>query len=99
MVVLEAWAYGKPVLMTPECNLPAGFARGSAIRIEPNAGSIALRLREFFEMTGAEQQSLGAAGVKLVREQFAWSVLGGEMAGLYRWILGGGDRPRCLEDD
>ena len=99
MVVLEAWAYGKPVLMTPECNLPAGFARGAAIRIEPNAGSIARRLREFFEMTGAEQQLLGANGFNLVREQFAWPVLGGEMAGLYHWILGGGDRPRCLTDD
>ena len=99
MVVLEAWAYGKPVLMTPECNLPIGFARGAAIRIEPNAGSIALRLREFFEMTGAEQQLLGTGGLKLVREQFTWPVLGGEMAGLYRWILGGGDRPRCLVDD
>ena len=26
MVILEAWAYGKPVLMTPQCNLPGGFA-------------------------------------------------------------------------
>ena len=36
MVVLEAWAYGKPVLMTPECNLPEGFAVSAAIRIETN---------------------------------------------------------------
>ncbi len=33
MSVLEAWAYGLPVLMTDECNLPEGFAAGSAIRI------------------------------------------------------------------
>ncbi len=48
MVVLEAWAYGKPVLMTPECNLPAGFVRGAAIRIEPSVDSILQGLREFF---------------------------------------------------
>ncbi len=41
MVVLEAWAYGKPVLMTPECNLPEGFAANAAIRIETNPESIA----------------------------------------------------------
>ncbi len=33
MSVLEAWAYGLPVLMTEECNLPEGFAAGAAIGI------------------------------------------------------------------
>ena len=33
MSVLEAWAYGLPVLMTEECNLPEGFAAEAAIRI------------------------------------------------------------------
>ncbi len=31
MVVLEAWACGKPVLMTPQCNLPEGFEAGAAV--------------------------------------------------------------------
>jgi glycosyltransferase involved in cell wall biosynthesis len=30
LAVLEAWAHGLPVLMTPHCNLPEGFARGAA---------------------------------------------------------------------
>ena len=34
MVVLEAWAHSKPVLMTPECNLPEGFTANGALRIE-----------------------------------------------------------------
>ncbi|HEY6008457.1 MAG TPA: glycosyltransferase, partial [Geobacteraceae bacterium] len=38
MVVLEAWAHGKPVLMTPECNLPEGFAAGAAVRITNGGG-------------------------------------------------------------
>ena len=33
MSVLEAWAYGLPVLMTDKCNLPEGFAAGAAVRI------------------------------------------------------------------
>ena len=33
MSVLEAWAYGLPVVMTPECNLPEGFASGAALEI------------------------------------------------------------------
>jgi len=34
MVVLEAWAHSKTVLMTPECNLPEGFTANAALRIE-----------------------------------------------------------------
>ena len=33
MAVLEAWALAKPVLMTPECNLPEGFEANAALRI------------------------------------------------------------------
>jgi poly(glycerol-phosphate) alpha-glucosyltransferase len=33
MSVLEAWAYGLPVVMTPECNLPEGFDCGAALEI------------------------------------------------------------------
>jgi poly(glycerol-phosphate) alpha-glucosyltransferase len=33
MSVLEAWSYGLPVVMTPECNLPEGFACVAALEI------------------------------------------------------------------
>src|SRR4051812_15779821 len=33
MTVLEAWAYARPVLMTPDCNLPEGLAAEAAIEI------------------------------------------------------------------
>ena len=33
MSVLEACSYGLPVVMTPECNLPEGFACGAALEI------------------------------------------------------------------
>jgi poly(glycerol-phosphate) alpha-glucosyltransferase len=54
MVVLEAWAHGKPVLMTPECNLPEGFEANAAIRIETNIESIAQGLRELFRLPHSE---------------------------------------------
>ena len=97
MVVLEAWAHGKPVLMTPECNLPAGFARGAALRIETGVDGIVRGLREFFQATDAQRRAMGDNGLRLVREQFAWPVLGREMAGLYRWLLGGGPKPDCVQ--
>ena len=98
MAVLEAWAHGKPVLMTPECNLPAGFARGAAIRIEPNVESIEAGLRELFQAPNSALQALGDNGLQLAREQFAWPVVAEEMAGLCQWMLGGGDKPACISE-
>ena len=98
MVVLEAWANGKPVLMTPECNLPVGFTSGAAFRIETSPESIACGLMEFFQTPAAARQELGTSGLRLVRERFAWSRLGTDTADLYRWLLGGGDKPACLAD-
>lgn len=70
MAVLEAWAYGKPVLMTPECNLPEGFAAGAAIRIETGAESIATGLRALFSMSPAALGEMSAKGGRLVAERF-----------------------------
>ena len=98
MVVLEAWAHGKPVLMTPECNLPVGFARGAAIRVNTNVQRIAQGLETLFQATDAQRHALGDNGLRLVRDQFAWPMLGREMAGLYQWILGGGNKPACIVD-
>jgi len=54
-------------------------------------------LREFFQATDAQRRAMGDNGLRLVREQFAWPVLGREMAGLYRWLLGGGPKPDCVQ--
>jgi len=96
MVVLEAWINGKPVLMTPECNLSAGFERGAAIRIEPNVESIVQGLRKFFQASDAQRQAFGDNGLRLAREQFAWPHLAQEMKQLYEWMLGGGPKPGCV---
>src|SRR6476646_1144661 len=46
MAVLEAWAHAKPVLMTPECNLPEGFATGAALQIGTSPEEIAAGLKQ-----------------------------------------------------
>ncbi len=52
MVLLEAWACGKPVLMTPQCNLPEGFDAGAAVRIEPTEGEHHRGAHEFHGNAG-----------------------------------------------
>jgi poly(glycerol-phosphate) alpha-glucosyltransferase len=111
MVVLEAWAYGKPVLMTPECNLPEGFAAGAALRIEQGAesgergagggeqgaGSIERGLQELFQAPDSALQALGTNGRALVAERFAWPKIAADMKSVYEWVLGGGEKPGCVQ--
>jgi len=96
MVVLEAWAYGKPVVMTPECNLPEGFAENAAIRIESNVESIAHGLDQLFRSPSSDLSSMGTNGRQLVGERFAWPKIAREMKSVYDWILGSGCKPECL---
>jgi glycosyltransferase involved in cell wall biosynthesis len=66
MSVLEAWAYGLPVLMTEECNLPEGFAAEAAIRIggtgrrdDTTTGQPSLRDRSPRRPTDKDQRTKG----------------------------------------
>jgi poly(glycerol-phosphate) alpha-glucosyltransferase len=40
LTVLEAWSWGKLVLITPECHLPEGYDANAAIKIEASIDSI-----------------------------------------------------------
>ena len=96
MVVLEAWAYAKPVLMTNECNLPEGFAAHAALPVGTDAGSIANGLRVLVEMKDAERVAMGARGRALVATKFAWPRIGDEMRRVCAWAVGGGAAPESM---
>ena len=93
MAVLEAWAYAKPVLMTPECNLPEGFAVGAAVQIGTTPGEIAAGLKELTEMSDSARTVMGDRGHALVATKFSWSRIGEQMRSVYDWVLGGGATP------
>lgn len=96
MAVLEAWAYGKPGLMTLECNLPEGFAAGAALRIEPSAASIAQALEDVFRARPSALRTMGEKGRELVRDRFTWPKVAAEMKAVYDWVLGSGPKPGCI---
>jgi glycosyltransferase involved in cell wall biosynthesis len=99
MVVLEAWAYGKPVLMTSECNLSEGFAANAAIRIDPSVQGIAAGLEELFLLPFSELRSRGTNGRNLVTDRFAWPKIAVKMKSVYDWVLGSGTTPECVLKD
>jgi glycosyltransferase involved in cell wall biosynthesis len=98
MVVLEAWANAKPVLMTPECNLSEGFRAGAALKVEATSASLVAGLNELFRMTDADRSAMGGRARRLVEERFTWVRVGQQMREIYQWILGGGNKPDSLVD-
>jgi poly(glycerol-phosphate) alpha-glucosyltransferase len=98
MVVLEAWSYSLPVLMTPECNLPEGFAASAAIAIKPTTTSIAEGLRELLAQSDSKRSSMGVRGRELCAQRFTWSRIAPEMKALLDWIRGEGERPLFVSE-
>ena len=98
MVVLEAWANSKPVIMTEECNLPEGFSTNVALKVETSEAGMVAGLNELLRMTQAERMMMGSRAHDLVLERFTWSQVGKQLQLLQEWVLGGGAKPDCVLD-
>jgi len=96
MVVLEAWAHSKPVVMTPECNLPEGFRAGAAIKVEASETGLISGFNALQRMTDSERFKMGLSGRGLVEDRFAWPRVGQQLQAVQEWILGGGTKPDCI---
>mgnify|MGYP000268295853 CR=1 FL=1 len=93
VAVLEAWSYGKPVIMTPACNLPEGFTAGAALKTDPEVGSIALAIANMLNMSEQERLQMGNNGRRLVENHFTWPEIARKMKSVYDWLLGAGSKP------
>ncbi len=96
MAVLEGWSHGKPVLMTPECNLPDGYTTGAAVRITTDQVGVAAGLHQLSRMSASDREDMGQRGRRLVGDHYTWSIVAQQMREVYAWLLGGGDRPSFL---
>src|SRR2546423_11508374 len=99
MAVLEAWANGKPVLMTPECSLPEGFATDAAVKIDTTANGIAKGMVQLIEMSDSDCAAMGERGRILDGEKFSWPRVGEQIGLAYEWVLGGGRPPETVRVD
>jgi poly(glycerol-phosphate) alpha-glucosyltransferase len=93
IAVLEAWSYKLPVLMTACCNLPEGFARKAALKVEPEAESVANGIQSLLAMPEKERQEMGENGFDLVKTNFSWQQVAASTLQLYKWVLGQAEKP------
>jgi poly(glycerol-phosphate) alpha-glucosyltransferase len=94
--VLEAWAHSRPVLMTPECNLPVGFETEAALRLDREPAAMADGLAQLCALSDAERAAMGARGRLLVAGRFSWRKIAAELRDVYEWMAGGGPAPACV---
>ena len=93
MSVLEAWAYGLPVLMTAECNLPEGFSAGAAIPLPSFqdhfqfTGERIRAISTLLEMSDRERVQMGKRGRTLVEQKFTWPKVANQLHEIYHHIL------------
>lgn len=98
IVVLEAWSHAKPVLMTPECNLPSGFQSNAALCIQANVDSIAAGLQKLMAMSNSDLEAMGQNGLALAQNQFTWPKIATDLRSVYAWMLNAGPKPSCVVD-
>ena len=99
MVLLEAWSYALPVIMTPQCNLPEGFDACAGERIEPHEESIRAGLERFFQRSDRERWEMGKNGLALVKQRYSWRRVADRMQSVYAWATGDGAAPSCVVMD
>jgi poly(glycerol-phosphate) alpha-glucosyltransferase len=99
MVVLEAWSYGLPVLMTRHCNLPEGFRNDAAIEISTDREGITSGL----EMLAAMPMSTVVGWDRGARACVMRSIRKDASATRSSLCIGGslglGPRPACVLTD
>jgi glycosyltransferase involved in cell wall biosynthesis len=82
-VVLEAWAAGRPVAVTPEVGLAATVREiGAGVVLD---GDLGRGLRELLE-DPARLDEMGRRGAAVVRERFGWEAVAREMEAVYERI-------------
>jgi poly(glycerol-phosphate) alpha-glucosyltransferase len=96
MAILEAMAWHIPVLVTRQCNLDVE-SLGAGFLAEPSAASVSEQLRRFLALGDKERRRMGERGRKVVEERYTWPTIARQMTQAYEWVLGGGQRPDCIE--
>jgi poly(glycerol-phosphate) alpha-glucosyltransferase len=83
MAILEAWAAGVPVIMSPECNLDIGFQRGAAFRTGFTADTIYPSLKAAHALSNDTWQDASGKAKALVAEKYSEESVRAGLTSLY----------------
>jgi poly(glycerol-phosphate) alpha-glucosyltransferase len=85
---LQALACGKPVIVSPGCNLPEVKLGKAGWIVEPKRRELQSVLHEAFSRAPADLEEMGRRGTRIIEERYSWDRIGHEYLHLYARILG-----------
>ena len=97
MSLLEALACRLPAVFTPGCNFNQAADAAAGRVAAPTAEAFGAALAELMSLPDAQRRDMGLRGRKLVEENYSWDHVAGQMAAVYRWLVGGGPAPDCVQ--
>lgn len=96
VALLEAAAWGLPVVLTPGCHFPELAACHGAILAEPERDSLGRAIHSICGLSDAERASMGERARGLVSLTCDPAFVGAAMAAVVGWTLGMAERPPCV---
>ncbi len=85
---LQALARGKPVIISPGCNLPEVELGKAGWIVKPKRRELQSVLHEAFSHAPADLEEMGRRGARIIEEHYSWDRIGHEYLNLYARILG-----------
>ncbi len=96
IVVAEALAAEVPVITTTAAPWQDLLAHDCGWWVEVGAEPLAAALAEATSASDAHRRAMGERGRGLVERTYSWARVAAEMASVYAWLLGRGERPACV---
>ena len=87
IVIAEAMAWGCPVITTTGTPWQEVAEVGAGWWVKPDADAVAEALQDALNKSGAELDSMGAKGRKLVEERYGWSVPAERLIKAYEEVI------------
>jgi glycosyltransferase involved in cell wall biosynthesis len=92
MAVVEALAYGCPMLVTEGCNIPVIADGGAGVVIEPSVAAIERGLRHLLSLDRTEISQMRDRSRSVFDEYFTWERVGATLEALYLQAMSDGTR-------
>lgn len=98
-VIVEALAAGVPVITTKGAPWQDLVTHDCGWWIEIGVEPLAAALDVAMQLPDEVRRAMGACGQALVHAKYTWEHAAAQMAEVYHWTVGRGDRPPTLVDD
>jgi glycosyltransferase involved in cell wall biosynthesis len=99
IVVAEALAHGVPVITTTGAPWRELETHNAGWWIELTPTALAAAIRSATEVSDEDRRAMGLRGKALVESRYGWENAACHTVNVYRWALGGGERPGCIIPD